>query len=214
MDVLTMDQGPTAVMSETAAVQSIPEHLHREGFVLLRQAAAPGMIGSMQRYMLRVAAEKNVTRDQQVPGAVSCYGDAVTEKLLEGLIPDMQRITGRRLYPTYAYFRVYRQGDVLHRHRDRPACEFTLSLCVGYEGASTWPLWVQGRHGPVAADLRPGDGLVFKGLECDHWRDAYDGISASMAFLHYVDQDGSYREWRYDKRADLQRAELEARNED
>ena len=58
------------------------------------------------------------------------------------------------------------------------------------------------------------DGLVFKGHECDHWRDAYNGISASMAFLHYVDQDGPYREWRYDKRADLHRAELEARNED
>lgn len=214
MDVLAVGQGPQAIMSETAGVNSIPQRLHREGFVLLRQAAAPGMINSMHRYMLKVATEKNATRDEQVPTAVSCYGDPVTEKLLEGLIPDMERIIGRRLYPTYAYFRVYRRGDVLRRHRDRPACEFTLSLCVGYEGASIWPLWVQGRDGSFAADLKPGDGLVFKGLECDHWRDAYDGISASMAFLHYVDQDGPYREWRYDKRGDLNRAELEARNED
>lgn len=192
----------------------IPGLFHRQGFVLLRQAAAPGMIRSLQRYMLRVAAEKNVAHDQQVPGAVSCYGDPVTEKLLDGLIPDMERITGRRLYPTYAYFRVYRRGDVLHRHRDRPACEFTLSLCIGYEGASCWPLFVDGLQGPFAADLKPGDGLVFKGLECDHWRDPYDGVSASMAFLHYVDQNGPYREWRHDKRADLHRAGLEARNED
>lgn len=207
-----MDQGPAAIMS--TPTPNIPALFHHQGYVLLRQAAAPGMIQSLHRYMLKAAADEFARHDDQVPGAISCYGDPVTEKLLEGLIPDMQRITGRRLYPTYAYFRVYRNGDVLHRHRDRPACEFTLSLCIGYEGTISWPLYVEGRQGPCAADLKPGDGLVFKGLECDHWRDAFTGTSAAMAFLHYVDQDGPYREWRFDKRGDLHRAEIEARNED
>ena len=187
---------------------------HRQGFLLLRSAASSGMIHSLHRYMLKFAAEQDATRDDQVPGAISCYGDPVTEKLLEGLIPDMQLITGRALYPSYAYFRVYRNGDTLRRHRDRPACEFTLSLCIGYEGATVWPLYVEGSGGEFAADLEPGDGLVFKGLECEHWRDPFAGISASMAFLHYVDRNGPYSEWRFDKRADLHRVEVEARNED
>jgi hypothetical protein len=190
-------------------MDDLPQLFDRQGFVLLRSAASAGMIQSLQRYMLKVAADERATRDDQVPGAVSCYGDPVTEKLLEGLIPDMQRITGRMLYPTYAYFRVYGNGDILRRHRDRPACEFTLSLCIGYEGASTWPLYVEGTGGKFAADLTPGDGLVFKGLECDHWRDAFSGISATMAFLHYVDREGPYSEWRFDKRPDLHRVELE-----
>jgi hypothetical protein len=213
MVVLAMDPGPPAGncarrMNATASL------LHRQGYIVLHSVAAAGMIGSLHRYMLKFAADRNATRDNQVPGAISCYGDPVTERLLEGLVPDMERITGRPLYPTYAYFRVYRNGDILQRHRDRPACEFTLSLCIGYEGATGWPLCVLGREGEFAADLKPGDGLVFKGLECDHWREAFCGVSASMAFLHYVDREGPYSEWRFDKRADLHRVELEARNED
>jgi hypothetical protein len=213
MALLTAGQGPPA-QSIARRMNAIASRFHRQGYVLLRSVAAEGMINSLHRYMLKVAADRNATRDDQVPGAISCYGDPVTERLLEGLIPDMQHITGRLLYPTYAYFRVYRNGDVLHRHRDRPACEFTLSLCIGYEDATGWPLCVQGREGEFSADLRPGDGLVFKGLECDHWREPFAGVSASMAFLHYVDRHGPYSEWRFDKRGDLHRVELEARNED
>ena len=195
-------------------MQLIPEQFDQHGYVVLHSAASPGLVNSLHMYMLKFAGDQQATRDDQVPGAISCYGDPVIEKLLDGLAPDIEKITGRLLFPTYGYFRVYRQGDVLHRHRDRPACEFTLSLCVGYQGATTWPLYVEGHEGVFVADLTPGDGLVFKGLQCDHWREPFDGITASMAFLHYVDRNGPHKDWRFDKRADLHRVALASVHED
>jgi len=216
MAAVAMDQGPPAGLT---IMESLPQKFDRLGYLILRSAATEGLVNSLQRYMLKFAAESEMreikeARDGQVPGAISCYGDPVIERLLEGLVPDIEQVTGRRLYPTYGYFRIYKNGDVLRRHRDRPACEFTVSLCIGYQGAANWPIYVQGFEGVCAADLAPGDGLIFKGLECDHWRQPFAGVSASMAFLHYVDRSGPHSEWRFDKRLDLHRVELEARNED
>jgi hypothetical protein len=188
--------------------------LRKNGFLLLPGVVTSAVAASLHRYTMKFAESKQATDDDQVPGAVACYGDPVMERMLEGLVPDMERIIGRPLYPTYAYFRVYKKGDVLKRHRDRPACEYTLSLSVGYGDALSWPLYVQGFHGDFSADLKPGDALIFKGLECDHWREPFDGGSCAMVFLHYVDREGPYAEWRFDKRQSLQKIDFAPADED
>jgi hypothetical protein len=125
------------------------------------------------------------------------------DRVLEELRPGIEKILERELYPTYSYFRVYKTGDILHRHKDRAACEISLSLNLGYKNAKCWPLFIEGANGIFAADLNPGDALIYKGMECDHWREALVGDSAAQVFLHYVDRDGPHAAWRYDKRHSL-----------
>lgn len=125
------------------------------------------------------------------------------EGLLGDLFPEIERATGLALFPTYSYFRVYKSGDVLARHTDRPACEISVSLCLGYSPDKPWPLWIEGSSGAVPIELRPGDALLYRGMERAHWRSAFEGDYAVQVFLHYVDRNGPHASQRYDGRPGL-----------
>src|SRR6266545_4663402 len=66
-------------------------------------------------------------RDDQVPGAFSHWGDTTLDALLIGLASSVEAAIGCRLLPTYAYARLYREGDLLPRHRDRDECEIAVT---------------------------------------------------------------------------------------
>ena len=51
--------------------------------------------------------------------------------------------------------------------------------------------------------LGPGDAIIYRGIECAHWRDALEGQEAVQAFLFYVDQNGPHAEFKFDKRKNL-----------
>jgi hypothetical protein len=103
------------------------------------------------------------------------------------------------------YFRIYKRGDVLHRHRDRPACEISVTINIGQKPTDPWPIYVEGEGEPCAAGLRPCDGLLYRGMELFHWRDAYRGEALVQVFLHYVDRDGPHAEQKFDGRPSLMR---------
>ena len=58
----------------------------------------------------------------QIPGSHSVYGDPLMETLLKFSTPHMEKWTGLKLWPTYSYYRLYKPGDMLKRHKDRPSC--------------------------------------------------------------------------------------------
>ena len=60
--------------------------------------------------------------DAQIPNTYSHYADPVMETLLMKVLPKMQQETGLQLVPTYSYARLYKKGDELKRHKDRPSC--------------------------------------------------------------------------------------------
>jgi hypothetical protein len=103
-------------------------------------------------------ASRLLRGDAQVAMTPSDYGDPAFDGLLEYLRPRVQDHSGLRLLPTYSYFRIYKRGDVLHRHRDRPACEISVTVNIGQKPLDPRPIYVQGEGEPRAADLRPGDG--------------------------------------------------------
>ena len=45
--------------------------------------------------------------------------------------PVLEQNVGKKLWPTYSYFRIYDKGDDLKIHKDRPSCEYTVALCLG-----------------------------------------------------------------------------------
>lgn len=141
----------------------------------------------------------------QVPNAHSKYGDPAMETLLATVILDvMQKTLDMTLYPTYSYYRVYRPGDVLHRHTDRPACEISATLCFNYSYDDySWPICFEN----ASIDLKPGDMAIYKGHDLEHWRDTFvhDDINAwhVQGFFHYVDANGPYSHEKFDGRDSL-----------
>jgi hypothetical protein len=158
----------------------------------------------LRDYLLNRARRGKILRgDALVPEAPAGYGDVVFDTLLEKILPIVENSVGSPVFPTYSYFRLYGKGDRLPRHRDRPACEFSLTLALGYDPAPVWPFWIEAHGKPTAICLEAGAALLYRGTEVYHWRDDFEGNYAAQVFLHYVDQKGPYAEWKFDKRKAL-----------
>ena len=143
-----------------------------------------------------------VWNDEQVSETYSHYADIVMETLLQSLQPKMEEETGLKLIPTYSYARIYKKGDVLKRHKDRYSCEVSTTLNIG---GDKWPIYLEpsgeeGKEG-VKVDMQPGDMLVYKGCDVEHWREEFTGENCGQVFLHYNDaSDPKAEENKYDTR--------------
>lgn len=172
------------------------------GYAVLRGVLSAEQCEDLRDYALHDA--RTFAVDPEVPGTQVAYGDVRMDHLLEALRPRVERETGLSLFPTYSYFRRYKQGDKLSRHVDREACEVSLSLNLARRSAAPWPLWLEALDGKArAVELEPGDLLLYRGMELPHWRDPFDGELTLQVFLHYVNQNGPYRDQRFDGRSAL-----------
>ena len=70
-------------------------------------------------------------RDTQIPNTYSHYADLVMETLMSRTLLTMKKVTGLELIPCYTYARIYKFGDELHRHKDRPSCEISGTMNLG-----------------------------------------------------------------------------------
>jgi hypothetical protein len=140
-------------------------------------------------------------RDEQCGKSDSAYTFEDFERLLKDLRPTFEKITGKRLIPTYSYARRYVTGEVLENHVDRPACEISATITLGY-GNSSWPIFMGNHDKSIASEIcmEVGDAVIYKGEQKHHWREPFNGDWQVQVFLHYVDADGKNTEWAYDKR--------------
>ena len=137
-------------------------------------------------------------RDSQVPNTYSHFADIAMETLLLNVQPKMEKLTGLKLNPTYSYARIYKKGDVLKRHKDRFSCEISTTMILG---GDDWPIYLSPNENVgapngknitsvskakgVRVDLKPGDMLVYRGCELEHWREKFKGKECVQVFLHY-----------------------------
>ena len=171
-------------------------------FMLKRQVAVT-MFDT--RYISQFTEYFGIWNDQQIPKTYSHYSDIVMETLLVKLLPVMEKRTGLKLNPNYSYARIYKKGDILHRHKDRFSCEISTTLNLG---GDPWPIYLEpsGKEGlkGIKVDLKPGEMLVYRGNELEHWRESFKGENCVQVFLHYnnLKTKGS-KENIYDRRPHL-----------
>ena len=152
--------------------------------------------------------------DEQIPDTFSIYGDVAMETLLLKLWPMMEKETGVKLVPTYSYARMYKKGDELIKHKDRPSCEISTTLNLG---GDPWPIYIEpdetkgkdtgeeyiaSDSSGLQIDLNPGDMLVYYGCTLEHWRKPFEGDTCGQVFLHYNSQDSKNNN-KFDERPHL-----------
>ena len=136
--------------------------------------------------------------DTQVTNTYSHYADIAMETLMLKCQPGMEKATGLKLYPAYTYARIYKKGDELKRHKDRFSCEISTTMNLG---GDDWPIYLSPNENVgapngknitsvskakgVRVDLKPGDMLVYRGCELEHWREKFKGKECVQVFLHY-----------------------------
>ena len=154
------------------------------------------------QYMQGGQSEENKSMfgDSQVTNSFAYYSALCFEALSLQLQPLMEQITGKELYPTYTYARIYYNGATMAIHKDRPSCQFSSTVNISID-EDPWEIWFETLNGEhKAVKLWPGDLIVYKGDTLNHWRDAYQGQRQTQAFLHYVDKFGNYRDYKWDHR--------------
>jgi hypothetical protein len=177
-----------------------------QGYSILKSLIPDSVIAVLHRYVLaRVKAGNMALDDTICRGTPSAYGDPLMEELLYRLVPAVEQVSGRGVFPTYSYFRVYRRNDHLARHADRPSCEISLTVNLGYDAPAPWPIFLQSDAGPVPIALGAGDALMYRGIEREHWREPFGGEHSAQVFLHYVDRSGPWAEYKFDRRNSLRR---------
>ena len=165
-------------------------------YFLMKRQVAKTMFDT--RYISPFTTEFGIWNDEQVPNTYSHYSDIAMETLLLAVQPIMEKQTGLKLIPTYSYARIYKKGDILHRHKDRFSCEISTTLNLG---GNKWPIFIEkdsNKGGVVEGkgyvtentkgirvDLKPGDMLVYRGNLLEHWREEFDGQDCGQVFLHY-----------------------------
>lgn len=154
--------------------------------------------------------------DKQVKNAFAAYGDVLLDSLLERLRPTLEKKLKKKLYPTYSYFRIYRKGCVLKRHKDREECNSSMTLSISGE---KWPfyfdknkenggytkdtMYIPGTAKGTKIMLSQGDVLMYDGTH-EHWREPLEYDECTQVFLHYIDANHSDAETRkFDKRFHL-----------
>jgi hypothetical protein len=160
----------------------------------------PGFITSDEALLLaqefKEHCEKfNLPGDSQAPNSHSMYNFMPFVRLLVEKVPKVSDLLGEKVLPTYTYARVYKEGSELLRHKDRPACE--ISLTINLSKDSDWPICFQRPDNTeTSVELAPGDAILYLGCQGDHWREKFNGQEYVQLFMHYVKANGA-KAWAY-----------------
>jgi hypothetical protein len=186
------------------------ETFKKQGYVLVTNTLSREMLSIAEQYTLLdeyqdlSLEESSAMNNPQIHNSHSKYADPLMESLLLYYHSLIEENTGLQLFPTYSYYRVYRPGAHLKKHKDRPSCEISATLCLGYDYKNQaeeyeYPIFMNG----TPYILKPGDLVIYRGCDLDHWRDIFEappGSHHSQVFLHYVDKNGPYSDYKWDQR--------------
>ena len=151
--------------------------------------------------------------DEQAIGDYSKYGDLTFDNLMNLITNSIEKLIDLKLIPTYSYHRLYTTGTDLKKHKDRVCCEISVSLCLGYDVSNVdekkypdwdWPMFVKDKKNNInPIHLKPGDLIIYRGVELEHWREPFLGLNHAQAFLHYKEKDDNFSELVFDTRPAL-----------
>lgn len=164
------------------------------GAVYVKDVVTPELCSFLTNVLMRApeVGYGKSTGDEQIPNAKAIVDhEIIFDTVLERVWPKLEAILGIELLPTYSYARLYTNGDELKIHKDRPACQISMTVQLGRSHHYAWPIYMGGKR----YDLSEGDGVVYRGCDIDHWRDPCDGPEgyySGQVFLHFVEANGVY----------------------
>ena len=164
------------------------------------------MLEFLKVYYEILRANDRFFRDDQCPSSLALGGDAAFDAVLEWFRPQISRLVGLELIPTYSYTRIYNRGAILARHTDRPACEISLTASISIpEGMAPSVIYLKPPDAEeIKVEMHEGDGCLYAGSEVEHWRDAMPADGYIQLFLHYITRHGAnFPAHAYDQRKRL-----------
>lgn len=176
----------------------------KKGYQVIRNFLEPEFVSFIQEYFFVRINAQQASIDCQAPFSYSFYADPLIETVLGKSCKPLSELVGLNLLPQYTYTRLYREKDELVIHRDRPSCEISATLSLGFpEGEEINPIYFsenEDKSDATEVKLNPGDLCLYRGCDLYHWREPFKNQWYLQAFLHYVDGNGPYKDQLYDGR--------------
>jgi hypothetical protein len=175
------------------------------GFQIIRNFLETDFVEFIQDYFSMKANSGDIVfSEQQVIGSYEWYGDTMTETILQNSCEPISNIIGIKILPTYSFVRLYMQEDELEKHIDRPSCEISATLSLGYDKSKGinpiyFSKFMDGSNAEEIL-LNPGDLCIYRGCNLYHWRPPIENKWLLQTFLHFVDAEGPYKNNIYDNR--------------
>ena len=182
------------------------QYFKENKYIYLESVLQKNVCKSLSDHMHDLHKEGKLTQDDQCPLSWSVYGDSQFDTLLANLAKPIGEKLGLELLPTYTYARLYQPGDILKKHTDRPSCEISGTMTLGYDPDSQiWPIFFGKDENDAGTmyQVNVGDLVMYRGNDLLHWRPKYKGKWQVQVFFHYVDANGPHKEWANDKRPEL-----------
>lgn len=171
------------------------ELFYKQGYLHIKDVLSKELCGYLTHVLMRspeIGYGKDPSKDSQVPNAKAVVDhEIVFETVLEQVWPDIEDVLGEEVLPTYAYARLYSNGDKLEVHTDRDACEISMSIQLGRSHHYSWPIYMSDSR----IDMAEGDAVLYLGRQIKHWRNTCDGPEnyySGQVFLHYVKKQGEF----------------------
>jgi hypothetical protein len=188
------------------------------GYVVLKNIIDPFDVLRMNRRIHHMRKAGVMNYDPQAPISPALSIDPIMSEMQEKYCPIIVDLLQMNLFPTYTYARLYQPKEELLCHSDRPSCEISFTTTLSYNtfDDQPWDIWVEsvpdkktepmlsknGKQG-TPYKLYPTDILLYKGCDLEHWREQFVGVEQAQLFVHYVNADGPYKEYKYDCRDSL-----------
>ncbi|MDH5255526.1 MAG: hypothetical protein OEW72_06365 [Gammaproteobacteria bacterium] len=167
-------------------------------YAVLREIVPPAPRARLRHYVRQLVQRGYFPAlgDGQVELRSALHNEPTIASLHRGLAAIVSSLCGETVQASYCYLGCYEAGAVLERHKDRPQCNYNLSLVLDMQGPpekpepDPWPIYLELDGRPEAVLLQVGDGLVYSGTDVWHWRDALPrGQRAIVCFFHFVPGD-------------------------
>jgi hypothetical protein len=178
-----------------STTEDITQDFEKNKYVVLKDFVPASTCKVYSSELFLAKAESLTVRDKMCPLSDSIYKADFFKELQDSLIEPLSYISGKKLKPSFNYARIYNTGEVLEKHKDRPACEYSISMTLGHaKNSSIWPIYITTEVGPEKLVLDIGSLVFYKGVELEHYREKYLGEWQTQVFMHFVDSEGPYTE--------------------
>jgi hypothetical protein len=163
-------------------------------YLFLKGMLPPALLEYLKAYYAILLANNRFAHDDNCPSSLSLGGDPALDAALEWMRPELSRLVGFSLAPTYSYTRRYAKGEVLERHVDRAACEISVTVSIQIpKGAGPSVIYLKPPdHQQTKVEMLEGDGCVYAGTKVEHWRERFRVDGYIQLFLHFISRRGPH----------------------
>lgn len=151
-------------------------------------------------YSLKVNSGLHTIDESKFTYGYFFHNDSLMETILQNSCEAISEIIGVKLLPTYSQVHLHMNGDSYENNQNESS-EISTILSLGSSGDKEDLIYFKKSQSSIKElNLNKGDLLVYRNINFKCWREPIKNKWLLESVLNFVDSDGPYSEFIYNKR--------------